>query len=138
MLTIGRFAALAGTSPNTLRYYEREGLIPPAAKTANGYRGYPADAAQRVHFIRQAQQCGFTLLEIRQLLSLPEQASSCCGDVRKLAIEKKLAIEARIKLLRAMSAGLDALIDDCVDGGEPLDGCPILNALQRAPMGVAA
>lgn len=133
MLTISKLAALAGTTPNTLRYYEREGLIPRASKGDNGYRLYPQDAAQRVHFIRQAQQCGFTLAEIRELLALPGQASACCSDVRKLAVEKKLALEAKIKLMRAMSAGLDQLINNCVDDKQPLVDCTILNALNRAP-----
>lgn len=133
MLTIGRLAALAGTTPNTLRYYERENLIPLASKGDNGYRRYPQEAAQRVHFIRQAQQCGFTLSEIRALLALPQQASACCSDVRKLAIEKKLALEAKIKVMKAMSAELDVLITNCVDDTHPLDVCPILNALNRLP-----
>ncbi len=133
MLAIGKLASLAGTTPNTLRYYERERLIPPASKGDNGYRLYSQDAARRVHFIRQAQQCGFTLSEIRELLTLPQQAWACCSDVRKLAIEKKLALEAKIKVMKAMSAELDVLINDCVHGAHPLDDCPILNALSRLP-----
>lgn len=134
MLTIGKLAALAGTTPNTLRYYEREDLIPSPLKGDNGYRLYPQDAARRVYFIRQAQQCGFTLSEIRELLTLPQQASACCADVRKLAIEKKLALEAKIKLMKAMSSELDQLINNCVDDTHPLDDCPILNALNRVPV----
>lgn len=134
MLTIGKLAALAGTTPNTLRYYEREGLIPPASKGDNGYRLYAQDAARRVHFIRQAQQCGFTLAEIRELLTIPRQASAGCSDVRTFAIEKKLALEAKIKLMKAMSAELDHLISDCVDDTRPLSDCPILNALNRVPV----
>jgi len=134
MLTIGKLATLAGTTSNTLRYYEREGLIPPPAKGENGYRLYPQDAARRVHFIRQAQQCGFTLSEIRELQTLEQHASACCSDVRKLAIEKKLALEAKIKLMRAMSAELDRLINDCVHGAHSLDDCPILNALNHVPV----
>lgn len=134
MLTIGKLAALAGTTPNTLRYYEREGLIPSPPKGDNGYRLYPQDAARRVYFIRQAQQCGFTLSEIRELLTLPQQASACCSDVRKLAIEKKLALEAKIKLMKAMSSELNQLINNCVDDTHSLDDCPILNALNRVPV----
>ena len=132
MLTIGKLAAVAGTTPNTLRYYEREGLVPPASKGDNGYRLYSQDAARRVHFIRQAQQCGFTLAEIRELLALPEQPSACCADVRTIAIEKKLAVEAKIKLMKAMSAELDRWINNCVADSHTLDECPILNALGRA------
>lgn len=134
MLTIGKLATLAGTTSNTLRYYEREGLIPPPAKGENGYRLYPQEAARQVHFIRQAQQCGFTLSEIRELLALPQQASACCSDVRKFAIEKKLALETKIKLMKAMSGELDRLISDCVHDAHSLDYCPILNALKHVPM----
>lgn len=133
MLTIGKLAALAGTTPNTLRYYEREGLIPAPSKGGNGYRLYSKDAAQRVHFIRQAQQCGFTLAEIRDLLALPQQASACCSDVRRRAIEKKLFLDSKIKLMKAMSLKLDELIHNCVDDTQPLDGCPILHALNQFP-----
>ena len=133
MLTIGKLAALAGTTPNTLRYYEREGLVPPASKGDNGYRLYSQDAARRVSFIRKAQQCGFTLSDIRELLAIPQQASACCSDVRKLAVEKKLALEAKIRLMKAMSAALDQLIDNCVNDTHPIDDCSILNALNRVP-----
>lgn len=134
MLTIGKLAAIAGTTPNTLRFYEREGLLPPASKGDNGYRLYPAETARRVHFIRQAQQCGFTLAEIGELLALPAQPAACCSDVRRLAIEKKLALEARIRLMKTMSAALDRLIDHCDDGGRPLDDCPILHALGQGAL----
>lgn len=133
MFTIGKLAAMAGTTPNSLRFYEREGLLPPATKGDNGYRLYPRETARRVRFIRQAQQCGFTLAEIRELLALPGQASACCSDVRRLAVEKKLALEARIRLMKTMSAALDRLIDRCDDGSRPLDDCPILHALCLGP-----
>lgn len=129
MFTIGKLAALAGTTPNTLRYYEREGLMPPAAKADNGYRHYSHEAVQRVRFIRQAQLCGFTLAEIRQLQSIPTQASACCSDVRRLAISKKRSLEARIAVMRAMSAQLDQMIEQCDNDDRPMDDCPILGAL---------
>lgn len=129
MLTIGKLAALADTTANTLRYYEREGLVAPACKGDNGYRLYEADAVRRMRFIRQAQQCGFTLAEIRDLLTLEKKTLACRSDVRKLAIEKKLALEARIRLAKAMSAELDTLIGNCAGDSHPLDECPILDAL---------
>ena len=70
MLTIGKIAAQAGITADSVRYYEHEGLIKPAAKSGSGYRLYEADAVRRLRFIRSAQQCGFTLAEIRQLLAL--------------------------------------------------------------------
>ena len=129
MHTIGRTAALAQVSPDTLRYYEREGLIEPATKTEAGYRLYDSDQLQRLKFIRHAQECGFTLAEIRQLIAVRDRPSSCCGDVRRLAIEKQLQVEARSKAMRAMSRSLDALIADCDNDGRPVDACPILAGL---------
>lgn len=129
MLTIGKAAARANVTPDTLRYYEREGLIEPATKTEAGYRLYDTDQLQRLQFIKQAQECGFTLGEIRQLLAVREHPSACCGDVRRLAVEKKLRIEAKIKAMRVMSRTLDSLITDCVSDGQPVDVCPILAGL---------
>jgi len=82
MHTIGKIAALAGVSPDTLRYYEKEQLIQPASKTAAGYRLYDDDALRRIRFIKHAQQCGFTLADILELLTLKQTGSACCGDVR--------------------------------------------------------
>lgn len=135
MLTIGKTALLARVSPDTLRYYEREGLIEPATKTQAGYRLYDSGQLQRLRFIRHAQECGFTLAEIRQLIAVRDRPSSCCGDVRRLAIEKKLQLEAKIKAMRSMSRTLDAMIADCGHDGRPVDVCPILAGLDANPDG---
>lgn len=131
MLTIGKLAALAETSTDTLRYYEREGLIEPADRTEGGYRLYDKDSARRVRFIKQAQHCGFTLTEIRDLLVLRKRDAACCGDVRKRAIEKKLQLEHKIKAMKFMSKALDHLIADCADEAQPIGECTILAALER-------
>ena len=131
MLTIGKLAALAETSTDTLRYYEREGLIAPADRTQSGYRLYDRDSARRVHFIKQAQHCGFTLTEIRDLLVLRNRDAACCGDVRTRAIEKKLQLEHKIKAMKSMSKALDHLIADCTDATQPIGECTILAALER-------
>ena len=88
MFTIGKVATLAGVSPDTLRYYEKERLIAPASKTAAGYRLYNDDALRRIRFIKHAQHCGFTLSDIKELLTLKAADSACCEDVRTVAIEK--------------------------------------------------
>ena len=131
MLTIGKLAALAETSTDTLRYYEREGLIEPADRTESGYRLYDKDSARRIHFIKQAQHCGFTLTEIRDLLVLRNSAAACCGDVRTRAIEKKLQLEHKIKAMKSMSKALDHLIADCADEAQPIGECTILAALEH-------
>jgi MerR family Zn(II)-responsive transcriptional regulator of zntA len=130
-LTIGKVASAAEVSTDTLRYYEREGLIGPASKSSGGYRLYDRDAVRRVRFIKQAQNCGFTLAEIRALLDLRAGEAACCGDVRRFSLEKKLQLEAKIKAMRAMSKALDHLIAACSDESRPLDDCPILAAFER-------
>jgi MerR family Zn(II)-responsive transcriptional regulator of zntA len=116
---------------DTLRYYERERLIAPAAKTAGGYRLYDRDALQRIRFIKQAQRCGFTLTEIRALLALRTNNAACCRDVRRAALEKKLQLEAKIKAMKVMSKALTHLINECSADSRPLEDCPILAALER-------
>ncbi len=131
MLTIGKAAAGANVTPDTLRYYEREGLIRPATRTDAGYRLYDAEQVRRLQFIRQAQECGFTLDDIRQLLTVRGKPAACCGDVRRLVIEKKLRIESKIKAMKTMSRALDGLIADCASETRPVGDCPILAAFDK-------
>ena len=133
MLTIGKVAARAKVTPDTLRYYEREGLIQPAGKTPSGYRLYDAGQVQRLQFIKQAKECGFALGEIRQLLSVRARPAACCDDVRRLALDKKLQIEAKVKAMKAMSRALDGLIANCAREARPIEECPILAAFDGPP-----
>ena len=132
MLTIGKLAARTEMSTNALRFYEREGLLAPASKSLSGYRLYDESAVARVAFIRQAQQCGFTLLEINELLTLRSRTAACCDDVRRLAVEKKLNLEAKIRSMKVMSKALDVLIASCPDDGQPVGDCPIIAAMEQA------
>lgn len=131
-VTIGKLAAAAAVSVDAVRFYQREGLLQPARKTRAGYRLYDAEAARRIRFIRQAQQCGFALAEIRALLELRARAGACCEDVRGVAVEKKLAIERKILALKAMSEALTALVERCNAGDAPLEACPILAAFDAS------
>ncbi len=132
MLMIGKLAREAGVTPDTVRYYEKEGLLAPARKSDAGYRLYDEDAARRLRFIRQAQQCGFSLTEIRELLTLKNSDAACCKDVKSVAIAKKLQLEHKIRALQAMSGALSGLIAVCDDETRPLDACPILAALENS------
>lgn len=132
LLTIGKLASRTQLSTNALRFYEREGLLQPASKSGAGYRLYDESAVARVQFIKHAQQCGFTLTEIQELLTLRSRDNACCEDVRRLAVEKKLQLEAKIRSMQVMSKALDLLIADCPDHGRPLADCPILGALEEA------
>lgn len=132
MYTIGKVAALAGVSSDTLRYYEKESLITPASKTGAGYRLYNDEALRRIRFIKHAQHCGFTLSDIQELLLLKHNDRACCQDVRSIAVEKKLQIEHQLGALQAMSRALDELIDPCNDNTKPIGDCPILGALESS------
>ncbi len=131
MLTIGKLATLAEISADALRYYEDEGLISPADRSASGYRLYDQDSVRRIRFIKQAQHCGFTLAEIRDLLTLRGSNRACCDDVRNQAIQKKLQIEHKIKAMKSMSKALDQLIADCTRKGRPVAECTILAAFEQ-------
>lgn len=136
MITIGKVAALAHVSTDAIRYYEQQGLIQPSAISANGYRMYGEEAAPRIRFIKQAQACGFTLAEVKELLLLREHGNACCNDVKRVAIEKKLQLEAKIKVMKVMSKALDFMIADCANDDLPVEACPILTALEQANAGI--
>jgi len=132
MHTIGKLAQCAEVTTDTVRYYEKEGLLAPASKTDAGYRLYDEDSVRRLRFIRQAQQCGFSLTEIRELLALKNSDAACCRDVRSVAIEKKLQLEHKIRALQVMSRALTELVKICDVETKPLDECPILAALENS------
>lgn len=130
MLTIGKIARNAQVSADAIRYYEREGLILPARKSEAGYRLYTDEAVRRLGFIKHAQECGFSLAEIRELLELRGTDQACCDDIYRVAVQRKLQLEHKIKALKAMSAALTRLIDMCSRDRKSLDECPILGALE--------
>src|SRR5258708_2590254 len=136
MFTIGKLAALTSVSNDTLRYYEAEGLFQPAGKSPAGYRLYDKDSARRIHFIKHAQNSGFTLAEIRDLLVLRGRVKACCGDVRNRSIAEKLQIESKIRAMKAMSKALDQLIAACENERRPVKECTIITALERANISV--
>jgi DNA-binding transcriptional MerR regulator len=100
-------------------------------KSRGGYRLYDGDAVLRIRFITQAQNCGFTLTEIKNLLAVRASDAPSCRDVYRIALEKKLQLDARIKAMRAMSKTLSRLIADCNNGTRSLRDCPILAALEK-------
>ena len=129
MLTIGKVAQRAQVTADSIRYYEREGLIKPAQKSESGYRLYTDEAIRRIAFIKQAQECGFSLAEIRELLELRSTDKACCDDIYRVSVQKKLQLEHKIKALSAMSQALTRLIDMCSHDRKSLAECPILGAL---------
>ena len=125
-LTIGRLAAKAGVNVETIRYYQRRGLMSEPAKPANGQRHYGAEAIKRVRFIKRAQALGFTLEEIGGLLDLDE--ARACSETRELAARKLEVIENKLADLKAMRQALARLLRQC-DSGAASGACPIIHAL---------
>lgn len=136
-LTIGQVARGAGVGVETVRFYEREGLIATPPRRASGYRQYPPQVVQRILFIRRAKELGFSLREITELLSLRVDPSCTCGDVRRRAEDKVADIDERMRTLQRMREALVRLVDAC-HGSGPTSECPILDALEEADAGGAA
>ena len=129
-LTIGRVARAAGVGIDTIRYYEREGLLPAPARRISGYRDYTPDAVTRLRFIRRAKELGFTLPEIRDLLALSGDRERGVRGVKQRAEARLAEIERRIRELKRVQRGLKNLIDACPGHGA-LETCPILGALSH-------
>ena len=127
-MSIGQIARVAGTGVETIRYYEREGLLDPPARSASGYRHYAPEVVARLRFIRQAKELGFSLREIKELLSLRMQPDTTCADIRKRARHKIAAVDRKIEDLQRIRIALAQLASACKGEG-PTSECPILEAL---------
>ncbi len=126
--TIGQVARESGIGIETVRFYEREGLLEAPVRRSSGYRQFDENAIHRLRFIKQAQRLGFTLREIKELLSLKLDPDCSRAKVRERAVAKVEDIDARIKELKRMKKALAPLIVAC-DGKGALEGCPILVAM---------
>ena len=124
-LKIGQLTERAAVNLQTIRYYEREGLQPKPPRLSSGYRLFPDSTVRRVRFIKRAQEIGFSLAEIRELLSLRMDERRERGEVRALAERKIADIERKIRTLKAMKAVLNRLTERC-SGCGPASECPIL------------
>lgn len=129
LLTIGKIAKQTGIGVETVRFYEKRGLIDEPPRTEAGYRQYPEDTAPRIRFIRHAKELGFTLTEIKELLHLRLDPMTTCDDVRLVAEEKLRNVRTKIQSLRGIEEALGELIGACAVGG-PDGDCPILEALE--------
>ena len=126
LLTRGELARLAGVGIETVRFYEREGLLAEPARTPAGYRQYGEDVVARLQFIQRAKELGFTLNDTKELLSLRVDPS--CEDVKARAEAKIADIEEKIKTLQRMKKSLARLTTECGGKGGGTE-CPILDAL---------
>ncbi len=124
-LTIGYLARMAGVNIETIRYYQRTGLIDEPPKPGSGYRIYPPRTIERIKFIKRAQRLGFSLKEIKELLELGD---GHCEDVRVKAEQKRDHIDQQINELTKLRNTLDTLINDCHSTVNPVQ-CPIVETL---------
>lgn len=125
-MTISRLAGAAGVNIETVRFYQRSGLIDEPARPYSGYRTYEDDDVRRIRFIKRAQLLGFTLDEISSLLKL--KGSQTCASTRDLAAKKLAMVEAKLSDLLAMKTALATMVSRC-DSEHSSAGCPIIQAL---------
>jgi MerR family transcriptional regulator, mercuric resistance operon regulatory protein len=127
--TIARLASAAGVSVETVRYYQRRGLMPEPARPAGGVRRYGVEHAEQLRFIKRAQAMGFTLAETAHLLEL--RAARSCGATRNLAAAKIRAIDGKLRELRALRKELAILVARCDAGTEEIS-CPVIERLRAS------
>jgi MerR family copper efflux transcriptional regulator len=127
-LTIGQMAREAGVGIDTVRFYERQGLLEAPPRRTSGYRDFPAESLQRLRFIRRAKALAFSLREIRELLALHASSATGCVEAAGRAREKIMAIEAKIRGLEAVRSGLEELAAAC-ERRTTAERCPLLAAL---------
>lgn len=129
-MRIGEVAAQAGVNVETLRYYEKRGLLATPHRRASGYREYTPETVVIIRFVKRAQELGFTLDEVDDLLRLRHDQRATCAEVRASATHKMSDIDTRLRQLRAMKHALQLLVDSCVAEGAART-CPILEALNE-------
>lgn len=128
-LKAGEVASLAKVNLQTIHYYERRGLLPKPPRTGSNYRLYPQSTVLSVRFIKRAQELGFTLDEIKELLLLRTRPETQCQDMYRRAADKIRDIDEKIEALRDLRQALAQRMAECLEP-HPLTGCPILQALE--------
>lgn len=128
-LTIGKLAQEAAVGVDTIRFYERKGLIDPPSRLASGYRQYPVATSKRIHFIRRAQELGFTLREVKELLSLRNNRKASSQVVKSQTEAKIQEIEDKIRDLKRMKQALARISSSCLGKGDTAH-CPILESFE--------
>lgn len=130
-MKIGEAAAASGCHLETIRYYERIGLLPRTVRTDNGYRDYSSEDVDRMRFVTRGRELGFSLDDIRSLLRLAANASLSCSEVDRVARQHLADVRTRIAELRRMARELERTIQSCAGGSR--GDCSILGALQEIP-----
>jgi len=127
---IGQLSKATGVNIETIRYYERVGIMPKPDRTAGGNRQYDHGHLKRLYFVRRSRELGFTLEEIRVLLGMADKKDFTCGEVHKLTLDHLASVREKIASLRKMENALSAMAAECSLGDVP--DCPILDTLFEA------
>ncbi len=125
--TIGELSKRTGVNIETIRYYEKSGVMPNPPRTAAGYRVYNEDHLNRLTFIRRCRQLGFAMIEIQDLLGLVDSHAYTCGEVRALTLEHADTVSQKIRDLKRLESTLRRISSECTGGKVPQ--CPIIDAL---------
>lgn len=131
-MTVGQIAAAAEVSAQTVRYYERRGLLPMPPRSASGYREYEQGHLRRLRFIRRAQMLGFSLDEIQELLKLRVRNASTCASVERRTRDKITVVDGKLTELQRLRDTLEGLAQSC-RVRRPTSECPVLESLDDAP-----
>lgn len=129
-MTVGEVASRARVNIQTVRYYERRGLLPMPRRSAAGYRQYPEDVVPRIRFIKRAQELGFTLEEIAELLALRVRHGEACHEVSDRVKAKVTLVRQKLRELEGLERVLEGLVEAC-ERRAPTGECPILEALEE-------
>src|SRR5258706_1483124 len=133
ILTIGQVARQAGVGVETVRFYEREGLLEEPPRRASGYRQYSEQVVKRIHFIKRAQKLGFSLKEITELLTLRVDGQTSCEEVKQRTEAKIAEVEQKFSELQRIRQALLQVATLCTGQG-PASACPMLDALEQQEM----
>ena len=125
--TIGKLSKRTKVNIETIRYYERIGIMPKPPRNSSGYRIYAVPHLERLSFVRRSRELGFSQAEVRKLLALVDEHQYTCAEVREMTVRQRLTVRNKIKDLRKLEQALTSMVDECAGGDIP--ECPIIDTL---------
>jgi MerR family mercuric resistance operon transcriptional regulator len=128
-LTIGQLARQVGCTVETVHYYEKSGLMPAPPRTTGGHRVYQRVHAKRLKFIRRSRELGFSIAQIRTLLSFIDEPNHSCAEVKMVAEAQSRVVQQKIDDLQRLKQAMDTMVSQCKGGSYSVDECPIVDAL---------
>lgn len=132
VLTIGSLAEKSGVGVETIRFYQREGLIKEPPKPSRGYRQYAADDIVKIGFIKRCQELGFSLREVKELLEFNNKSGATCNDIKKKTIKKLSEINQKITALKQMKKSLEELQCACDEGKKAVQNCDVMKCFDSS------